>query len=246
MFYHGHIDDRYIDFGKSRAEATQKDLRKALDEVLDGKAVSTPVTQAVGCYIDTSPPSAPEHLTFNKDIAPIVYQNCVVCHRSGEVAPFSLTGYDGDVKKRAKQIAAVTRQRYMPPWKAEEGYGDFQNARRLSDEQIAKIRKWVDEGAVEGGSIRQDRTAEIRRRLAERRTDLIVKMPEAYTVAAEGRDVFRCFVLPLNLDEDKYVRSVEYRPSNRAVVHHALFFLDSTGAARKKAEANPGTGTNGT
>src|SRR5499433_2590477 len=87
--------------------------------------------------------------TFNKDIAPILYKNCAICHRPGEVAPFSLLTYQ-DAAKRAKLIAAVTQKRYMPPWKAEHGYGDFSNERRLTDDQIALIKGWVDAGAPEG------------------------------------------------------------------------------------------------
>src|SRR6266404_6858309 len=87
--------------------------------------------------------------TFNKDIAPILYQNCASCHRPGEVAPFSLLSYQ-DAAKRAKLIATVTERRYMPPWKPEPGYGNFANERRLTDTQIALIKDWAANGAPEG------------------------------------------------------------------------------------------------
>src|SRR5437764_11293551 len=87
--------------------------------------------------------------TFNKDIAPILYENCATCHRPGEVAPFSLLTYQ-DAAKRAGLIATVTKKRYMPPWKPETGYGDFAHVRRLSDEQIAQIQEWAATGAQEG------------------------------------------------------------------------------------------------
>src|SRR5215469_13925095 len=87
--------------------------------------------------------------SYNKDIAPILYQNCAGCHRPGEVAPFSLLTYQ-DAAKRAKQIATVTHSRFMPPWKAEPGYGSFQNERRLTDAQIATIAEWAANGAPEG------------------------------------------------------------------------------------------------
>jgi len=80
--------------------------------------------------------------TFNRDVAPILYNNCSNCHRPGEVAPFALLTYD-DAAKRAKQIAAVTQARFMPPWKAEPGYGHFPNERRLTDQQIAIVREWA-------------------------------------------------------------------------------------------------------
>src|SRR5438105_6575686 len=87
-------------------------------------------------------------VTFNRDVAPLVFSQCASCHRPGEVAPFPLLSYE-DVHKRARQIALVTGQRIMPPWKA-DSHGEFKNERRLSEEQINTIRQWVDEGAPEG------------------------------------------------------------------------------------------------
>src|SRR5438128_1744236 len=72
--------------------------------------------------------------TFNKEIAPILIQNCASCHRPAEVAPFSLLSYQ-DAQKRAEQIALVTQNRTMPPWKA-DSHGEFRNERRLTDDQI--------------------------------------------------------------------------------------------------------------
>src|SRR5579863_4295367 len=83
--------------------------------------------------------------TYNKDIAPILYQNCAGCHRPGEVAPFSLLTY-ADTAKRADLIATITKARIMPPWKAEPGHGEFQDARRLTGEQIALLQQWAANG----------------------------------------------------------------------------------------------------
>src|SRR5262245_38614270 len=87
--------------------------------------------------------------TFTKDIAPIVFENCASCHRAGEVAPFTLLNYT-DVKKRAKQIARVTKEHIMPPWKAEIGFGEFLNERHLTPQQIALVQDWFAAGAPEG------------------------------------------------------------------------------------------------
>src|SRR3984885_6605356 len=93
---------------------------------------------------DTAPnPGVP---TFNHDIAPILYQNCSNCHRPGEVAPFALLTYQ-DAAKRAKQIAAITQARVMPPWKATPGYGEFLDERRLTEQEISTIRDWAMHGA---------------------------------------------------------------------------------------------------
>ena len=93
---------------------------------------------------------APRPLTFSRDIAPLIEQNCAVCHRPGEAAPFSLLTYE-DVRKHARQIVAVTKSRYMPPWLPQPGYGDFDGERRLTDTQIKLIADWVSGGSVEGG-----------------------------------------------------------------------------------------------
>ncbi|HYG77594.1 MAG TPA: EF-hand domain-containing protein [Planctomycetota bacterium] len=185
--------------------------------------------------------AADEPVTFNKHVAPIIFANCTGCHRDGEVAPFALNNY-ADAKSHAKQIARVTKSRFMPPWKAEPGYGDFHDARRLSDQQIATITKWVEQGSIEGNAADLPPAPQFKDGWSLGEPDLILKMPEAYTVPAEGKDVYRCFVLPMDIPEDKYVAAVEYRPSNRKVVHHALFFLDTTGAARRKDAQDPEPG----
>src|SRR5436309_11243953 len=95
------------------------------------------------------PATAATPVTFYRQIAPIIYQNCSPCHRPGESGPFSLITYD-DVKRRAALIAGVTKRRYMPPWLPEKGYADFADERRLTDAQIQLIKEWVDAGAPAG------------------------------------------------------------------------------------------------
>src|SRR6266496_2451343 len=92
---------------------------------------------------------AADKVTFSETIAPILYENCVTCHRPGEAAPFSLISYE-DAKKRGPLIATVTKSRYMPPWHAAHGYGEFKEERRLSDDQIAAISQWVAEAMPQG------------------------------------------------------------------------------------------------
>jgi hypothetical protein len=179
--------------------------------------------------------------TFSHDIAPLIWNNCAACHHKGEVAPFSLTSYQ-DVRKRAKQIAEITESRTMPPWHAEPGYGDFQHDRRLSDEQIKLIADWAAAGAPEGDPGETPALPKFPEGWSLGEPDVVVKMPEAYTLRAERPDVFRCFVVPLEIPAGKYVRAVEYRPANRKITHHALLFLDTTGAGRRLDEADLGPG----
>ena len=178
--------------------------------------------------------------TFNKDIAPILYQNCSNCHRPGEVAPFALLTYQ-DAAKRAAQLASVTQARIMPPWKATPGYGTFMDERRLSDQQIATIRDWASHGAPEGDPKTKPELPKFPDGWLGGQPDQVFKMTQAYTVPADGPDVFRCFVIPMNATEDEYVKMVEFRPGNAKIVHHAILFLDNSGSARK-LETVPGQG----
>ena len=175
--------------------------------------------------------------TYSKDVAPILYENCAICHRPGEVAPFSLMTY-ADTAKRAKLIATVTEKRYMPPWKAEHGYGEFANERRLTDRQIATLRAWADAGAPEGNAADKPKPPVFADGWLGGKPDKVLTMPAKYTLAADGPDQFQCFVLPMGLDRDAFISGLEFRPDNRRVVHHALVFLDTNNAARKLASAD--------
>ena len=184
-----------------------------------------------------APPAAAGDVTFARDIAPVLNANCVSCHHDGGGGPFPLTTYK-DAAKHAELMAQVTVTHQMPPWKADAGYGRFQNERHLSAEQIDLFRRWADAGSPAGDlatappppSFAHDSDWTLGK------PDLVLTLPKAFAVPAGGRDVYRCFVLPLNLDADQFVRAVEYKPGNKTVVHHALFFLDRQGQARKMDE----------
>jgi mono/diheme cytochrome c family protein len=172
-------------------------------------------------------------VVFTHDVAPILYANCVSCHHTGEAGPFPLVTYE-DARKHAGLIAQVTRSKQMPPWKAESDYGHFKNERHLSDQDVATLAQWAQEKAPEGDPAQLPPTPEFASEGEWQlgKPDLVVQMAQPYTVPASGRDVFRCFILPLNLKHDEFVTAVEFRPSDRRVVHHALLFLDDRGRAQ--------------
>jgi hypothetical protein len=176
--------------------------------------------------------------TFNKDVAPILFGQCTTCHRPGEAAPFALLTYE-DAKKRGKLIAHVTQSKQMPPWKAAAGDVAFRDDRRLKEEQIAVLQRWVATGMAEGDKKDLPAAPTFASEWALGKPDLVVKMPKAYHVPAEGRDIYRNFAIALGLKEDKWVRAIDFRPSAASVVHHTLFFLDTTGTAAK-LEADSG------
>jgi tetratricopeptide (TPR) repeat protein/mono/diheme cytochrome c family protein len=189
----------------------------------------------------TVPPAASRPVTFNRDIAPIVFQNCIPCHRPGEAGPFSLLTF-ADVHKRAQQIARVTSIHYMPPWPPEPGYGDLAGARRLDEAQIALLQRWASEGAPEGPPASPPPRPVFTEGWQLGPPDLVLEVPEAYTVPAEGTDLFRNFVLPSGLAGARYVRAMELRPGDKRVVHHANVLIDRTGTARRRDARDPGPG----
>jgi hypothetical protein len=183
-------------------------------------------------------------LTFNKHIAPIVFQHCSACHRPGQAAPFALLNYQ-DVKKHAPNIADVTARRYMPPWLPEPGYGEFAGERRLTVEELGMLQQWIAEGASEGAPSDLPPLPKWDGDWQLGTPDLIVTMPEPYALAAEGRDVYRNFVLPVPLAASRYVRGVELRPGNPKVVHHAFVKVDRTAQSRRQDARDTGSGFGG-
>jgi len=173
----------------------------------------------------------PDRVTFAEHIAPIVYEHCVECHRPGQAAPFPLIVYE-DVRKRSLMIRDVTADRYMPPWHPDPEGLPLKDERRLTAREIDLIDRWVEQGMSEGDPSALPALPEFPEGWTLGEPDLIVSMDEAFEVPAEGPDVFRCFVFELDLPEDTWVKAVELRPSAREVVHHALFFLVDSGAAR--------------
>ncbi len=182
--------------------------------------------------------------TFNRDVAPIVFRHCAPCHRPGGVGPFSLLMYR-DVRARASQIADLTARRVMPPWKPEPGHGAFEGERRLSDEQIAIIRRWAAAGAVEGDVSDRPAPPEWPTGWQLGTPDVVVRMPEPFTLAASGPDVFRTFVLPIPLPRARFVTALEFRPDNPRVVHHANIGVDRSGSSRRLDARDPGPGYSG-
>jgi Flp pilus assembly protein TadD len=185
--------------------------------------------------------------TYTAEIAPLINNRCGMCHHPSGSAPFSLLTY-ADVKRRATQIADVTKKRFMPPWKADPENGPFIGQQPLSDDEIARIRQWVDAGAPEGPPQNPHEATPLRRWTEGWQLgapDLVVSLPQPYTLQAEGTDVFRVFVIPLPVDRMRFVRGLEFRPGNPKVVHHANIRVDRTGASRALDDADAGPGYSG-
>jgi Flp pilus assembly protein TadD len=184
-------------------------------------------------------------VTFNRDVAPIIFKHCSTCHHEGEAVPFHLMSY-ADVKKRAQQISEVVTTRYMPPWMPARGLVEFEGERGLSNEEIAVIRKWAGEGAVEGDEKELPPTPTFASGWILGTPDHVAKMPEPFVVPAEGKDIYRNFVVPVGLPEGKWIKGVHVRTGESSVVHHGFVFVDSTGnSAKQNDAAEPGVGYSG-
>jgi len=170
-------------------------------------------------------------VTFTKQVAPILYANCVTCHRPGQIAPFSLVSYD-DAKRHAGAIADATGARQMPPWLAAPGEFAFVGARRLTDDQIATLRQWAGSGAPEGDPKDLPAVPAFPEGWQLGQPDLVVTMPQPFMLAPGDTDRYRQIVYPLSLPAGRFVRAVELRPGT-SPVHHAIIRIDPTRSSRR-------------
>ncbi len=206
-------------------------------------AVSLALIVASAVAAQTPAAVADNKVTFNRDIAPIMYHYCASCHRPGEAGPFPLLSYD-EVKKHGHQIVAVTQTRFMPPWLPEPQSLKFADERRLSPEQIAIVKKWVDQGMLQGSPADLPPQPQFVQGWQLGKPDLIVKAAKPFTLPATGIDTYWNFILPIPIDQTRWVKAVEIRPGDKRLVHHANILVDRLELSRK-LETEPGAGFGG-
>jgi Flp pilus assembly protein TadD len=186
---------------------------------------------------------APQKITFNRDIAPIIFQNCASCHHPGEAGPFPLLTYQ-DVRKHARQIAEVTRLRLMPPWLPQPGESRFVDELRLSDQQIARIETWLDQGMVEGNAADLPPPPQFIEGWQLGKPDLMVSARKPFLLPPSGTDRYWNFILPVPIRETHWLKAIEIRPGDKRLIHHANILVDRTQSARRR-EKKPGAGFGG-
>ncbi len=191
----------------------------------------------------TNPSDSQAEPTFNRDIAPIIFHSCSTCHRPGEAAPFSLLTYS-DVKKHARQIAEVTQSRAMPPWLPEPQELKFADELRLSDDEIALIKRWAEQGAVEGNPADLPAQPKFVEGWRLGKPDLILTASKPFTLPAEGTDTYWNFIFPVPIQQTRWVKAIEIRPGDKRYVHHANILVDRAGESRAR-EKEPGAGFGG-
>jgi tetratricopeptide (TPR) repeat protein len=182
-------------------------------------------------------------VTFTRDIAPILYRTCARCHRASEAGPFSLLTY-ADAKSHARQIAAVTKRRFMPPWLPEPGELKFADELRLSDSEIAPIQAWVEQGSVEGNPSDLPPMPKFAEGWQLGKPDVILKAAQPYALPASGSDNYWNFVFRAPVDRTRWVKAMEIRPGDKRLVHHANVLVDRQQNGRRQ-EQEPGAGFGG-
>ena len=228
--YHGRVDDQYRVSGV-QPNVTRHDLKEAIDAVLAGKDVEVATTPVDGCAIEKQTASAGgDKYSFAKDVAPILYNNCVECHRENGGAPFSLIEYK-DASNYANMIAEVVKEERMPPWFAHREFGTWENARGLSDEDKAVVIGWAKGGKARGGMAALPAVPEFPKDTWQNgEPDIILSAAKEESLPASGFLEYRYAALPHEFKEDVWVQGIEIMPANKAVVHHCnLFYRDPKG-----------------
>lgn len=222
--YQGRIDSQY-GYNYKRDDATENYLTDALTSVLSGQPVKVVQTESPGCIIGrTMMDVGDTSVTYTEHVSRILDRNCVTCHRDGEIAPFSLNDYNS-AKRHAKMIQEVVNEKRMPPWLADDVHGTFMNKRAVSKTEMALLNKWIDNGAPEGDPAKLPPTPEFTVGWAIGEPDAIFEMPIECAIQAEGAMDYQYFGVKTDLDEDKWIKAIEVRPGNTAVVHHILVFI---------------------
>lgn len=227
--YHGQINDRYT-YGLQRAEAQAEYLENAIQAIVAGQAPELTQTEAVGCHIGRKlEPVADATVTYCGQIAAILNEHCVRCHRAGEIGPFALDKYE-EVVGWAEMIAEVVDDGRMPPWHAAEEHGHFSNDSRLPQEAKRAIFDWVAAGAPYGDESQLPPPVQFVEGWQIDQPDLVVSMRDnPVQVPATGEIPYQYFVVDPGFTEDKWIQQAECRPGNRAVVHHIIVAIDPPG-----------------
>ncbi len=238
--YQGRIDDRY-GVGYAREKTTQHYLTDALDALLAGKEVATSKVESVGCFIGrVREPAKDAPVTYSNQVARILQDRCVECHRAGEIGPFALDEYS-EVAGWADTIAEVIRDRRMPPWHANPKHGSFRNDRSMPDAEKELIYQWAAAGAPEGNpaDLPKPRTY-VAGWTLPREPDLVLDVQsEPYTVPAEGVIAYQNFIVDPGFTEDKWIMASQILPGCAPVVHHVLCFVQPpSGSGRVGLDEN--------
>jgi thiol-disulfide isomerase/thioredoxin/mono/diheme cytochrome c family protein len=240
LVYRGAVSDQY-GVGYAHDAPRQPFLEAALDAALSGKKPEIQATNSPGCALERAAASpeatagAPT-VTYTRDIARIVQNNCIECHRAGGVAPFGLETFEA-VSKRASMIRTVTHDGIMPPWfaatprskggeEASPAASPWANDRSLGEREKEAIATWIRQGKPRGDEADLPLAAKFPEGEWSIGTpDAVYQIPEAIAIKADGVMPYQVVMVPTNLEKDTWVRGAQIIPTDKAVVHHVLVFV---------------------
>jgi peroxiredoxin len=231
--YRGRIDDQYTP-GVARKNPTRADLQIAIEELLAGKVVSQPTTEATGCFIGrVKRPVESSDVTYCDQIARVLAKHCVECHRQDEIGPFRLDEYE-EIVGWADTILEVIDDGRMPPWHANPLHGDFANARHMPEADKELLRNWVHAGLPYGDAKELPEPLPYTDGWQLPRTpDMVLSMsPREFVIPADGTVEYQYFVVDPKFEADKWITGAQIIPGNRAVVHHSIVFVRPPDGAR--------------
>jgi len=260
--YRGAVDDQYA-VGSRKPQADKHYLTDALDAIIAGKPVVVVATEVAGCPIDRieppitasngprvrpiqgevaaawaesekkAGPIAVGKVTYAADVAPILAARCQSCHRPGQAAPFSLLGFD-DARRWSGAIAEAVDDRRMPPWHADPRHGEFLNDRSLAPKDRATLLAWVEQGTPLGDATKLAPPARFAEGWAIGTPDVVIEVPEPYTVPAQGVIEYVFVRVPTGFKEDRWIQAAEAVPGDRSVVHHIIAYVVDPKAGRRR------------
>ena len=209
------------------------ELTTALTDIVADRDLQT--TQVASTGTPVNYPIKTAHLqqvpSYEKEIGPIIAQNCAACHREGGIAPFALDSHTM-VMGWSQMIREVLMTKRMPPGQIDSHIGDFINDMVLVDEDAQKIVHWIEAGSPKDG-ITDPLTTLVwpETEWAFGEPDYIVEIPEQSIPATGILDYYNVMV-ELDLEEDRWVRASQYIPGDRTVLHHTLHSLVAPGETR--------------
>ncbi len=221
ILYRGAVDDQLTE-GAKKPKAQHHYLADALTEALDGKPVTTPKTPVHGCLISYEREFSDEPTSYAKQVAPILLDKCVDCHRPGRIGPFSLDSYK-TVRGWSAMIQETVLDRRMPPWHADPHYGKFANDRSLTGPEARTLLRWIEQGCPRGEG--DDPLAVARPEPAKWTLgdpDFVVSLPGEQEIPATGTLDYRYLNPEFVMPRDASLRAAVVRPGNPQVVHHII------------------------
>ena len=222
VLYRGPINDR-LDYEAQKNEPQNRFLRDALDAILEGKTPRNKEEVTRGCTVTRLSKTLEQNetLTYNEDIAPILAESCVRCHRPEGVAPWAMTDYE-TVKGWSAMMKEVLISKRMPPWRADPQIGHFSNSFALEDSNARKILRWINGSLARGDGPDYLKNVDIRDDPWTHGTPDKVIVLEKEKIPATGTIDFRYQEFQLNVAGGVWLRGVGIKPGNPGVVHHAL------------------------